>query len=92
MDILSATKDLVHAEDYVHDHSKGFNIAAAFTDYNSNEEWELPAKYGSLLLKSFSWGLDENGVPVTKRVTHPSHVCSDEELNIDGSYAVDPEG
>ena len=84
VDILSATKGLVFTDDHIFDNSKGFNIAAAFTEFNSNKEWELLPKYGTLVFNAFEWGTDSEGKPFTKRSRLPSHVCTDEELNLDG--------
>ena len=85
VDILSATKGLVFDDNYIFDNKKGFNIAAAFSEFNSNTEWELDPKYGSLVFNSFSWGTDPDGKPFSRRVRHPSHVCTDEETNLNGS-------
>ena len=84
VDILSAKKGLVFTDDHIFDNSKGFNIAAAFTEYNSNTEWELLPEYGSLVINSYQWGTDSEGKPFTKRSRHPSHVCKEEELNLNG--------
>ena len=82
VDVLSATKDLYYSADDKFTYSNGLNIAVAFTEYNSNEEWELDPAYGSLVFNSYSWGPDENGVVSTTRAELPSHVCNKEELGL----------
>ena len=41
--------------------SKGLNIAAAFTAYDSETEWILDESYGELVFNSYSWGPNPDG-------------------------------
>lgn len=78
VDILSATKDLAFDATDIFNYENGFNIAVAFTEYNNNQEWELPPEYGSLKINSYSWGANPDGTFFTRRAELPTHVCSKE--------------
>ena len=67
VDVLSATKDLVFTPDDTISYQNGFNIAVAFTEFSNEQEWELPPEYGSLVINSFSWGVNLDGSFFTKR-------------------------
>lgn len=89
VDVVSATKDLVFTDDDIFNYSNGFNVAAAFTAYNDNPDWELPPEIGELVINAFSWGYDEDGNSFTRRTRLNSHICSKEELNINGTEPED---
>ena len=80
VDVLSAKKDLVLSSEDEFSYQNGFNIAVAFTEFNSNQEWELDPKYGTLVINSYSWGVDPDGSYFTTRLQLPTHPCSKEEM------------
>ena len=82
VDVLSATKDLFYSSEDKFSYKNGFNIAVAFTEYNTVKEWELPKEYGTLVINSFSWGTESNGNFFVKRLQLPTHTCSKEELGL----------
>ena len=82
VDILSATKVLAFEASDKFDYSNGLNFAVAFTEYNTNNEWELSPEYGSLVINSFSWGQNADGSYYSNRTKIPSHVCSKQELGL----------
>ena len=81
--ILSSVKDLYFKDDNEFDYSLGLNIAVAFTPYDSSTDWNLEAKYGELVINSFSWGYKDDGTPFTERKPVKMHNCTREELNLD---------
>ena len=83
VDILSTINDDTYTSDDVFTNKNGFNVAVAFTEFNSNTEWELDPTYGSLVFNHFSWGVNEtDGSPFTKREEQSSHICTQEELGL----------
>ena len=82
VDILSTTNEDFYSSDDTWSSENGFNIAAAFTAYDSETEWILDPTYGSLVINHFSWGIDENGDPFTKRERLENHNCTTEELGL----------
>ena len=67
VDILSAERDIFYTDDDKFTYSNGFNMAFAFTSYSSEREYELPPEYGTLVINSYSWGIDSDGAPFTAR-------------------------
>ena len=60
VDVLSAINEYHYEEDHKFDYvSNGFNIAAAFTAYDTDTDWILDPRYGELTFKSYHWGPDE---------------------------------
>ena len=70
--------------DYVFDYSQKFNIAVAFTAYDSNPEPILDPTYGELIFNHFEWGPKPDGSYTTERRRISQHTCSKEELGLDG--------
>ena len=62
----------------------GFNIAVAFTAYDSEQDWILDERYGELVVKSFSWGTGEDGKPYTTNKKLKTHICTEEDLALNG--------
>ena len=83
VDILSTVNEDFYSSDDTWSSKNGFNIAAAFSAYDSETEWILDPTYGSLVFNHFSWGIDENGDPFTKRQRLDEHSCTSEELGLD---------
>ena len=83
-DIMSATQDQYLSPGYVFDQAMGLNFAIAFTAYDNEKEDILDPSYGSLTFTTYEWGLDENGDTFIKFDEIPSHVCSREELGLEG--------
>ena len=67
VDVLSAVKDLALTSEDKFTYINGFNIAIAFTEFNSNREYELDPKYGRVVINSYSWGADSDGNLFTDR-------------------------
>jgi len=83
VDILSTINDDTYTSDDVFAYKNGFNIAVAFTAFDSESEWILDPTYGSLEFNHFSWGQDEiDGSPFTRREKKLEHMCSQEELGL----------
>ena len=78
VDILSAVNSLVFTSEDKFTHANGFNIAVAFTEYNYNQEWELEPRYGSLVVNSFSWGVNPDGSFFTRRIPMQTQICTKE--------------
>ena len=83
VDVLSATKDLVFSDQDKFTYQNGFNIAAAFSEFNNNKEWELDPSYGTLVFNSYEWGIGPDGDVFTERKRLPSHVCTNDELGFE---------
>ena len=61
VDILSTTTHAHYDPDYIFTNKKGFNIAAAFTAYDSNPEPILDETYGQLVFNHYYWGMQPDG-------------------------------
>ena len=86
VNILQATKDLYFTDDDVFNYEEhNLNWAVAFTEFNSNTEYELPADIGKIVFKAYSWGVDADGKPFTKLEELDQHPCSADELAINGA-------
>ena len=62
----------------------GMNIAVGFSGYDSEREWVLDKSYGELVFNSYSWGNDENGDPFAERKPLKTHICTRENLGLEG--------
>ena len=82
--VTSATEILFFEDKDVFGIDKGMNIAVAFTAYDSTTEYELDPSYGEIVFNSYTWGNNEDGTPFSKRSQLKEHICTPEELNIDG--------
>jgi len=80
-------KDLYFTDDDQFGYDKGFNVAAAFTAYDSEDKWILTKDYGELYMNAFAWGPRPDGSFFTERRRLDDHICSLEELSFGG----DPE-
>ena len=85
VDILSTVNDAFFDSEHIFDAKKGFAFAAAFTAYDGNPEPILKPEYGELVFTHFGWGPLPDGTYTTYRNKIDSHVCTDEELNLDGN-------
>ena len=56
IDILATTTQAHFSSDYIFDKDRGFNIAAAFTAYDSNPEPIDDPRYGELVFNHYYWG------------------------------------
>ena len=56
IDILATVTQSHFDPDYVFEYQKGFNIAAAFTAYDSNPEPIYDDTYGELVFNHYYWG------------------------------------
>ena len=84
VDILSTTNEAFFDADHIFDATKGFAFAAAFTAYDGDPEPILEPEYGEIIFNHFSWGPQDDGTYATSRDKIEPHVCTDEELNLDG--------
>ena len=89
VDVLSAVKELVLTADDKFSYENGFNIAVAFTEYNTKREYELDKKYGGIVINSYSWGTDSEGKSFTDRSEMQTHPCSLEEMGLVDSERTD---
>ena len=87
VDVLSVVNKNFYDSKYIFDYSKGFNVAVAFTSYESQSEYILDPTYGRLVFEKVSWGVDETGSFFTNYEEMDKHVCTKEELGHG-----DPEG
>ena len=87
IDILATKLDYYYDESFVFDHSNGLAVAVAFTGWNNNREYELDKSIGEFIFINYEWGYDEDGTFFLKRDRIPSHVCTKEELGLEGDSA-----
>ena len=66
------------------DFQKGLNLAVGLTAYDSEREYILDKSIGELNFMAYEWGEDENGEVFARKTIIPSHVCSKEELGLEG--------
>ena len=85
VDVLSTINDRFFTpDDVINYEQNGFNIAAAFTAYDSSEEDILDPSYGELVFKHYYWGLQEDGIYRSGRQKiNSTHTCSGKELGIE---------
>lgn len=57
VDVLSTINDNFYTSDDIFDSSHGFNVAAAFTAFDSNTEVILDPTYGELVFMHYYWGV-----------------------------------
>ena len=81
VDILSTLNDNFFTPDDVIDYKSGFNIAAAFTAYDSETEDILDPTYGEIVFMHYYWGVQEDGqYKAGRRRIDSQRKCSQEEL------------
>lgn len=61
VDILSTTNDNFFTPDNVINYENGFNIATAFTAFDSETEEILDPTIGELVFTHYYWGVQEDG-------------------------------
>lgn len=61
----------------------GLSIAAGFTEFNSETEWELDPSYGRLRFKASTWGIKDDDSVFWHDKEFDGHVCSEAELGLD---------
>ena len=87
VDILSTVNDNFFTPDtpgYIINYKDNdFNVAAAFTAFDSETEEILDPTYGELVFKRYFWGVQEDGTYVAgrERITS-AHKCTSEELGL----------
>ena len=82
VNILSTINDQFYsANDIFNFTEHGFNLAVAFTAYDSNPEPILDPTYGEIQFNKFRWGPSDDGFG-SGRIRIPSHSCSREELGL----------
>lgn len=59
-----------------------FNIAAAFTGFDSETEDILDPTYGELVFMHYYWGIQEDGNYASGRKRIESHKCTPEEIGV----------
>ena len=84
IDILATKLDYYYDESFVFDYSMGFNVAVAFTDWDNTKEYVIDKSIGEVVFEEFAWGEDEDGNYWSHRLRIPSHVCTKEELGLEG--------
>ena len=82
VDILSSMRDSWFDENFKFTYNKGLNIAVAFTAFDNEREWMLDPSYGSLIINSYTWGVDKDGFNFSERKKLDHHVCSAAELGV----------
>lgn len=83
VDILSTSNDSFFTPDDVIKFSKGFNIAAAFSAFDSETEDILDPTYGEIAFMHYAWGVQEDGTYASGRKKIESQrKCSREELGL----------
>ena len=84
MDVLSTINDRHFTpEDKINYKNDGFNIAAAFTAFDSETEYILDASYGELVFMHYFWGIQENGeYAAGRRRLKTIHNCTQDELGL----------
>ena len=82
VDVMSSMKTDHLSPDDIISLDTGFNVAVALTAYDNETEYILDKSIGRLVYKSYSWGFD--GTFATFIDELPSHICSREELSLEG--------
>ena len=87
VDVLSTVNDNYFTPDtpgYIIDYkTNGFNIAAAFTAYDSETEEILDPTYGELVFKHYYWGVQEDGnYKAGRKKIASMHKCTPKELGL----------
>ena len=84
VDILSTVYDRYFTQEDVFTYQNGFNVAAAFTKFNSDTEYLLDPTYGELVFQHYYWGLQQDGQYKSGRERINSmHNCTREELGME---------
>ena len=60
----------------------GFNIAAAFTGFDSETEDILDPMYGELAFMHYYWGIQADGNYTSGKKMIKSHKCTPEEIGL----------
>ena len=77
VDVLSTVNDRFYSSDDVINYQNGFNIAVAFSAFDSNPEPLLDQSYGELVFKHYFWGHREDGSYGSDReLINSSHNCT----------------
>ena len=82
--IMLSTKDMYFTDADKFTNKMGINIAAAFTAYDSETEWVLDPRYGSLHINERSWGQNPDGSYFATRTEMKGHNCTRENLGLEG--------
>ena len=84
VDVLSTINDRFFTpDDAINLVDDGFNIAAAFSAFNSDPEPTLDPSYGELLFLHYFWGVQENGeYAAGRRILESTHNCTKDELGL----------
>lgn len=82
IDILTTINENALTSEDQFTYRNGFNVAVAFTAYDSETEWALDPTYGELVFKHNTWGENDDGTFFSNRETKQSHICSQEELGL----------
>ena len=85
VDILSTVTHAHFTPDFIFNAERGFNIAAAFTAYDSNPEPIMDERYGTIVFNHYYWGKQPDGTYGAGRKSFPSRPCNDEELGFEGN-------
>ena len=59
-------------------------MAVGLTAYDSETEYILDKSIGELNFMAYEWGEDENKELYVRKTILPSHICSKEELGLEG--------
>ena len=59
-------------------------MAVAITAYDSEREYILDKSIGELNFMAYEWGEDENKEVYVRKNIIPSHICTKEELGLEG--------
>ena len=84
VDIIIAKTENFFNYDHVFDFEKGLNMAVGLTAYDSETEYILDKSIGELNFMAYEWGEDENKELYVRKTIIPSHICSKEELGLEG--------
>ena len=82
--IMLSAKDMYFNDQDRFTHKMGVNIAAAFSAYDSEKEWALDHRYGSLHINERSWGQNPDGTYFSTRTALKGHNCTRENLGLEG--------
>ena len=81
--VMASTQDSFFDLDYRFGFEQGFNIAIAFTSFDSKNENILTPDIGRIVYKQFAWGSADAIESFYAQDYLPTHVCTNEELGID---------
>ena len=81
--VMTSIQDNFFSLDYSFGFEQGFNVAVAFTAFDTNEENILTPDIGKIVFRQYAWGENAEQNKFVDLDYLPTHACTKEELGID---------